>query len=486
MAAPTPPSTRTTTTGLAQTCYIRSDSPNSNQYGAGTYGTYYWFAIPPVVRRRVIMKFQTATLGIPQDAIITGAKFRLYVNPSPAGLMLRIYSMSYIAGQLIVPYGGTTWNRRNASTFWTNPGGDVGTFMNQFVVPSAQYYEIDVTTVVSQAITQNKAEIVFLIQSELAAVQAFLSTEFGGNPPSLIIEWLNTPRQRADLGAFILGKAQLGGSIPKLTENEQIGLSEQNAIKLHLRISESVSMTEVYNTAKDIFINFSDSFTLTEKYRRLSDYMAGILGRIQSLLPVTSADFCEMILESGHTISLNGTLCRAYVFIKQAGQKFDHEIITMPGDAVMFSCPDLGVAVGDEVIFDGLTYYVAGNINHLYDGNIIYVKSALQKERFVEPMPQVTGLVAGLNENGKVLLTWDDIPDIYQFKKFNIWISSGVEFKYLDSSTSTSYTAKNLIPNTAYWFIVQAIDVYGNAGSFSAQVQCGIDNTPPAAPTGVR
>lgn len=291
----------------------------------------------------------------------------------------------------------------------------------------------------------------------------------------------------SDLGTFQLGQVQLGASVGQIGVTDQLGIAETLTVDMEAFIADTLGLADVLTLSPSIPL--ADAFSFAEAGSFPTEGFAGILGRIVLRMDVTSEDFCAMVEESGMGIEVNDVPHRAYFFIKQRGQKFDQGIEIFPGDAVMFSCPDLDLTVGDEIKFAGLVFELTALVPHYIDGNPIYVKSACRKIRTIPDMPQVIGLAASANLEGKTTLTWDavDLETYEWFDYYEVYQSANdVDFFLRDRTKATSLTAKNLTPDTVYYYKVRAIDKYGNAGALSTSVATPVDTTPPAPPEGVR
>jgi hypothetical protein len=291
----------------------------------------------------------------------------------------------------------------------------------------------------------------------------------------------------SDLGTFQLGQVQLGASVGQIGLFDSFSTGEATGMDATVSIADTLSLAEILSLELDIPL--ADAFAIAESGSFPTEGFAGILGRITLRMDVTSADFCAMVEESGMSVEINDTPERAYFFIKQRGQKFDQGIEIFPGDGVMFSCPDLDLSLGDEIKFAGLVFNITALVPHYIDGNAIYVKSACRKIRTIPDMPQVIGLVASPNLEGKTTLTWDaiDLETYEWFDYYEIYESSNdVDFVLRDRTKSTSLTVKNIVEDTVYYYKVRAIDKYGNAGILSTSVETPVDITPPGTPSGVR
>lgn len=372
---------------------------------------------------------------------------------------------------------------------------------------------------------------------------------------------------KAELGYFTLGEAVLGQQPIRGDAREEITITENVKAGLHIYIRDSIFFVETLLGKTYAF--FSDEFTISDAVTYLSEYLAGAKGIITQALDLTATDFCSMVQESGQQIDLNGSVERAYVFTKQTSQNFDIGTKILPGDAVMFTCPLLAVAVGDIVTWDGKMFRVADNINHYFANTIIYVKHALQRIRYTVPVPQVIGLVASENLTGKTTLTWIEV-DFETFDHYEIWESvadnagpfviTGVPLdgpgnimiqtnetyvagKYLagqkitvqgsagmdgeytivayqdnggkdeiiinvpavidnsaphgnvvnlshywkkDTTKSNGLSIKNLAQNVMYFYLVRAVDKYGNPGWWSNEAATPVNATKPPTPEGLR
>ena len=298
----------------------------------------------------------------------------------------------------------------------------------------------------------------------------------------------------SDLGRFQLGQVQLGHSLGQFAVFDSVEVSDQgNVIDFEAVLQDSIEAGEP-SIAVELAAIFYDSIVANDLGGTFpTEGWAAIYGKIVLRMNVTSEDFCAMVDEAGMSIELNDVPARAFCYIKQVGQKFEPSIQILPGDAVMFTCPEDDVtgpiAVGDIVKFDLQEFEVIAVRNKYFDGNIIYRKSALRKIRTDPQLPAVDNLAASENLQGKTTLTWDAIDTfVYSwFDKYEVWESvDDIDYFLRETTRANSMTVKNLIPNTVYYYKVRATDKYGKAGDFSAVAQTPIDDTPPAPPTGVR
>jgi hypothetical protein len=227
----------------------------------------------------------------------------------------------------------------------------------------------------------------------------------------------------AQLGQFTLGKAQLGASVGQLDVFETLTISEADVIDINLAIADALTLTELLSILSELGFADSVSFAEAATYPA-QDGWAGVLGRIVLRMNVEDTDFCAAVTESGMSIEINGTPARAFCFMKQTGQKFDHGVQIYPGDAVLFSCPSdaLLPAIGDVITFDGYNFTIIEQRNKYFDGNIIYIKSALQRTRTIPDIGQVQGVAASANYEGKTTLTWDEIDSLW-LDHYEIWES---------------------------------------------------------------
>lgn len=277
----------------------------------------------------------------------------------------------------------------------------------------------------------------------------------------------------ARLGTFRLGTAILGSGIKTNTQQDYVNIADGATTHIEIPLEDFIYTLETLNG--DTLLLLTDNIILTESPTYESDYLAGVQGIITVILDITNIDWCEIVKEGGHTIAVNGTPARAFVFIKQSGQKFDYGIGITPGDAVMFSCPtDPVIEIGDEIVFNGELFIIADIINHYFANNLIYRKSALQKVRWSDTLPTITGLVASPNETGKTLLTWDVIDPQYPIDHYEIWESTGDDFGE-ESIISISAPGPGAVIITVGPYVVgryttggriQIIDSHGNDGYY--------------------
>ncbi len=295
----------------------------------------------------------------------------------------------------------------------------------------------------------------------------------------------------SDLGTFQLGQVQLGASLGQIGVFDEFEFSESSTVNIEMILEDAIEIAEALGL--DIQVLVEDAFEFEEAGSFPAFGIAAVLGFVVLRMNITAVDFCAMVEESGMSVEINDVPARAFTFIKQSGQKFDQGVEILPGDAVMFSCgldeKFENLTVGDEIKFDGYTFSVEAIINHYFDGNVIYRKSALRRLRVIPDMPKVIGLAASPNLDGKTTLTWDIIDKqvFPAFDHFEIFESTDDVTYYLrESVKSNSITIKNLVPNTKYYYKVRAVDKYSRDGEFSDIVETPIDDVPPAPPTGVR
>lgn len=233
---------------------------------------------------------------------------------------------------------------------------------------------------------------------------------------------------KSELGKLTLGDSALGDSNLIITQYEYIKLDDGlQFANLKIMVNEALRIMETLNgrtlLSIDEIVKIGDSAAFN------SDIMAGVLGIITVVLDVTKTDMCEMVLEGGQTIEVNGTPARGFAFIKQRGQRFDHGVGINPGDAVLFTCPDDPViTVRDIVVFDNKMFVVADTINHYFANNIIYKKSALQRLRIEGYLPSVAGLRVSDNYEGSVSLSWLPIDRSLPVDYYEVWESAVGEY----------------------------------------------------------
>lgn len=470
------------------------------------------------------------------------------------------------AGNILV--NQTTWNRRNIATLWGTPGGDYSAQFHSMEITALGWQEVDITAW-AEPTKSNFEKYFFLTNSSSWALLTFFESEFSTTPgrePYLEITYI-TPPARTDIGYFTLGGATLGNGPLRGDVSEPLTISDSIKVAIAVFINEYMFIIENLNGTT--YAYFNETLTLTEAQSYLSDYLAGVKGIITVPIDVTSGDFCATILESGQQLALNGVSARAFIFTKQTSQNFNIGTKILPGDAVMFTCPDLAVVVGDTVIWDGKAFRVAESINHYFANTIIYIKHALQRIRYTVPVLQVIGLVASENLAGKTTLTWIEV-DFETFDHYEVWenliggatpeaitgipatgpgtviIQTGAAYiagKYVigqtitiqgsngndeeytilnyqdnggfdeiiistakelnataplgyivnlsyywkkDTTKSNTLSVKNIAPNTIYYYLVRAVDKYGNAGWWSNEAATPVNQTKPDAPEGLR
>lgn len=294
----------------------------------------------------------------------------------------------------------------------------------------------------------------------------------------------------SDLGNFQLGSVQLGAVQHTMTHFESLSFSDSSEISLTAIMTEA-ALTFADSENIEFDAAFQEVLTFFEHVWYPAFYQAGILGRIVNPIDITSEGFCNAVLQTGQSIELNDVPERAFLQVKQRIQTFDNEIKIYPGDAVMYTCPALVIAAGDVVLHNFIEYTIFTWIDRFFGGNLIFRKVALRrKEIFNLPMPKVLGLSASANLEGKTTLTWEDVDkNVYpSFDHFNIYrgIITGGPYTFIKSTTSNSFTDKNLVPNAEYFYIVKAVDKFGFEGVASDEAVTPIDNTKPETPKGGR
>lgn len=294
---------------------------------------------------------------------------------------------------------------------------------------------------------------------------------------------------QADLGIFKLGTVNLGAQLNQMSLFDSFGISDATQIDIEILLEEAFAVGDLFDISYEL--ELEDTFQFFENIYYPAFYQAGIQGRIVNPIDITSDGFCDYVLQTGQSIELNDVPARAFLQIKQRGQTFDNEIKIHPGDAIMYTCPDLVIAVGDVVFHNFIEYTIFTWIDRPFNGNIIFRKVALRrKELFNLPMPQPTGLQASPNYEGKTTLTWNEVDkDVYpSFDHFNLYRSvvSGGPWTLIQSTKSNSHTDRNLTPNFAYYYIVKAVDKYGFESVDSNEAVTDIDTTKPSTPVGGR
>ena len=294
---------------------------------------------------------------------------------------------------------------------------------------------------------------------------------------------------QADLGIFKLGTVNLGAQLSQMSMFDSFSMSDSIDVYMEALLEDALTFADYVDVV--ITIEMFTDFQFFENIWYPAFYQAGIRGRIVNPIDVTSEGFCEAVINTGQSLELNDVPARAFIQVKQRIQTFDNEIKIFPGDAVMYSCPDLVIAVGDVVFHNFIEYTIFTWIDRLFNGNTIFRKVALRrKELFNIPMPQVAGLAASPNYEGKTTLTWDEVDkDVFpSFDHFNVYRSlvTGGPYTLVDSTKSNKFTDTNLIANTPYFYVVAAVDKYGFEGTPSAEVETGTDTTKPSKPIGGR
>ena len=367
--------------------------------------------------------------NLPKNAIIVSCKYKFYIYSGLNELPATVNFYDCIQPEAI--FNQLTWNEYKFGNNWTTPGGDKGNIRASTTISTfLKYYEIDLT---AWAQASYIAENPMFLIGEISTTnqrKTWRSLEYTDPEylPYYEIEYIINNRT-ARLGKFTLGKAILGKGIKTNEQREYLTVTEEEKVRMEIPLDEFIGMVETVNG--DMLINLIDSFSISEEKSYLSDYMAGIYAKITVILDVTDADFCEIVLEGGHTISVNGTAARAFCYIKQSGQKFDHGINIQPGDAVMFTCPTNPIIeVGDIITYQIYNFEIIAIIDHEFDGNLIYRKAALRKiigsTSAVSDMPQVGGITASENLKGKTVLTWDDISKVNypELDHYEVWEST--------------------------------------------------------------
>lgn len=209
-------------------------------------------------------------------------------------------------------------------------------------------------------------------------------------------------------------------------ETENLGLTDEIAA-LRIGEFETISMvdaqeatygsnpSETMGMIDSEMANFGaledESLLLTELHQYLNIGYAGVIARIVLAIDITSEDICGAIREAGHSIFLGDALtpARAFLFPKQSIQKFNENKTIYPGDAVMFTCPDLTIYIGDYITHNFIKYRAVTAKDAFIGGNHIYRKWFLRRVVPMTMLQKVLGLTASANREGKTTLSWEPI-----------------------------------------------------------------------------
>lgn len=200
----------------------------------------------------------------------------------------------------------------------------------------------------------------------------------------------------SDLGTFRLGHSTLGNSYGRIEFYENIGMSEQIDANVSTTLNESLAMAELLEA--NISTVLAEAIAIAESAYYPTYTPAGIIGRIVTLLDITSDDFCAAVLEAGQSLEINDVPGRAFFQIQQYVRRYDREIETEPGDGIMYACPDLEtedaitgesrpIQVGDVVKYQWTNYTIVAIIDRDFDGNVIYRECACKLEAVAPAAP---------------------------------------------------------------------------------------------------
>lgn len=522
-------------------------------------------AILPYNKRNAFLSLDIIPF-IPTGSTINYCRYYFKTSTAPGLTTMNFYDVT----ELGMECAQLTWDNYKTGSAWAAAGGDFGSVRGtkSFTPIIGTWYYVDLTTW-----TQNRfdsAALLLLGITNTIGQLLWHSNEAATPADRPYFEISYTPPSTAfsALGKFRLGFTSLGSAPNQSKAFETLTITDTEALTIAVLEDETIVFLENINGTTYLYCD--ETITITEAQSYLSDYLAGVKGTITTLLDVTSADYCQTIIETGQLMMLNGVAERAHIFTKQTSQKFDVDVKILPGDAAMFTCPDLVVTVGDTVIWDGKTFEVADSINHYFANTIIYVKHALQRQRYTQSVPQVLALVASENLKGKTTLTWDDV-DFPTFDHYEIWesvvggagtavaiatvsdtgpgtiliqtgevyaagkylaggkitiqgsdendgdyaltayqdnggydelvltlteawditgalgyITNATHFYKIDTAKSNTLTVKNLVENSIYYYLVRAVDSYGNPGRWSNQAATPVNTTKPTQPEGLR
>ncbi len=391
---------------------------------------------PPTDRFNAFIRLDL-NAALPANANIISCKMNLYNTNPTVPVTVNMYDCirpTAIFTQL-------TWNEYKTGSPWTTPGGDFGALIDSQSISNGMN-QFDLTAYAKAQYAAGNP-----IFAAYKAMNAGTVSWLAENQPSFNSYFIITffiKSSRADLGHFRLGWGTLGAGPLRGDIREEITISDNIHILANIFLTENIFITENLNGTT--YAYFNETLTITEAQSYLSDYLAGVKGTIAGALDLTPTDYCATIEESGQQLYLNGIVERAHIFTKQTSQKFNIDVKILPGDAVMFTCPDLVVVVGDEVSWDGKLFKVAESINHYFADTIMYVKHALQRVRYTQPVPQVLGLVASENLKGKTTLTWLEI-NFPTFDHYEVWESlvGGAIPDPITSILTTTGTLGNIV-----------------------------------------
>src|SRR4051812_39501944 len=140
------PAAAQTVTLSAADATLRAGSYDDTNFGVGDVETKS--SLTPDTVRRAVFKFDTHTT-IPAGSPINSATLTLTVHTGNAALRhLAVYCVPSSFNEF-----ETTWNRRNDSTSWSKPGGDVGHQHGVVAVTNVtgSKVTIDVTAITKEA-----------------------------------------------------------------------------------------------------------------------------------------------------------------------------------------------------------------------------------------------------------------------------------------------------------------------------------------------
>lgn len=134
-------------------------------------------------------------------------------------------------------------------------------------------------------------------------------------------------------------------------------------------------------------------------------------------------------------------------------------------------------------------YYGPWNTSDFTAGGL-YINDKLDNPRADETSPVApAGFVATTISAGKIQLDWSDNSetDLQRYKVYRNTIHGFVPSKttYIGKASASEYLDTQLTPSTQYYYLVTAVDTYGNEGPTSIEVSAttsAVDTIPPIAP----
>ena len=135
----------------------------------------------------------------------------------------------------------------------------------------------------------------------------------------------------------------------------------------------------------------------------------------------------------------------------------------------------------DTGLTNGLQYYYYVIAND-YSGRTSEQSNTVTVTPFALPEAPVF-IEITTNDMPSINLTWVCSPTTYEISYYNIYRSTeGINYTLISQTANTSFTDFNVVQNTVYYYKLNAIDIYGNAGLYSLiasiMTQCKILSEP--------